>query len=68
MKLLILLALVSVSFAQVAPRVKLDIFYEALCPDTFQFINVELLPLYDDFRENLDILFIPFGKGNVSCL
>ena len=67
MKLLILLALVAVSFGQNTPRVKLDIYYEALCPDTFAYIN-QLSAVYSSFRNNLDITYIPFGKGNVSVL
>lgn len=46
-------------------QVKVDIFYEALCGDTFVFINEQLVPLYNEFRDNLDIFFIPFGKANV---
>lgn len=65
MKLLILLALVALSFGQRVPRVKLDIYYEALCPDTFAYMG-QLVALYNDFRPNLDITFIPFGKGHVS--
>lgn len=64
MKLLILLALATSSSAQII-RVKMDIHYGALCPDTFTFIQ-QLNAVYPQFREHLDITFIPFGKSSVS--
>jgi len=63
MKLWIFLALVSVNFACVA-KVKIDIYYESLCPDSIRFINEQLAPLYNDFKKHLDVTFVPFGKSN----
>lgn len=65
MKLLILLALVSIGCAQNIIRVKMDVYYGSLCPDTFTFIQ-QLNAIYPQFRQHLDITFIPFGKASVS--
>ncbi|KAG5681786.1 hypothetical protein PVAND_011194 [Polypedilum vanderplanki] len=45
-------------------KVKMDIYYESLCPDSIRFINQQLYPLYNEFKDNLDITFIPHGKSN----
>ncbi|CRK98817.1 CLUMA_CG012046, isoform A [Clunio marinus] len=63
MKLWIILALVSVNLACVA-KVKMDIYYESLCPDSMRFFSDELTPLYNNFKQHMDITFIPFGKSN----
>lgn len=47
-------------------QVKIDIYYESLCPDSVRFISQQLYPLYSNFKKHLDITFIPFGKSNVS--
>lgn len=47
-------------------QVKVDIYYESLCPDSVRFISQQLQPLYNNFKKHLDITFIPFGKSNVS--
>lgn len=52
-------------FGTPKPQVKLDIFYESLCPDSANFMQ-QLWALYPAFRDNLDITFYPFGKSNVS--
>lgn len=65
MKFLILLALVSIGCAQNPIRVKMDIYYGSLCVDTFNFIQ-QLNAVYPQFRQHLDITFIPFGKASVS--
>lgn len=68
MKFAILLAFAACAFTTCsgqATRVKLDIFYESLCPDTAVYIQ-QLWALYPTYRDNLDITFYPFGKSNVS--
>lgn len=44
----------------------MDIYYESLCPDSIKFISEQLTPLYNEFRQHLDITFVPFGKSSVS--
>lgn len=52
-------------FGGTKPKVKMDIFYQSLCPDSANFIQ-QLWALYPAFKDNLDITFYPFGKSNVS--
>lgn len=68
MKLLIIFALFGSSLSCVSHKVKIDILYESLCPDSMRFISDHLKPLYDDFKKNLEITFYPFGKSLVSFL
>lgn len=42
----------------------MDILYESLCPDSVNFISMQLAPLYEEFKHNLDINFVPFGKSS----
>lgn len=42
------------------------IYYEALCPDSMNFINQQLVPTYEIFKTFVDILFVPFGKSEVN--
>lgn len=43
----------------------MDIYYESLCPDSIKFINSQLRPNYEAFKQNLEITFVPFGKSSV---
>ncbi|KAL7035430.1 hypothetical protein ACKWTF_008363 [Chironomus riparius] len=45
-------------------KIKMDIFYESLCPDSIRFISEQLGQNYQSFKDNLDITFLPFGKSN----
>ncbi|XP_055546176.1 GILT-like protein 1 [Wyeomyia smithii] len=44
-------------------RVKVDVYYEHLCPDSIRWISDQLGPSYDALRDIIDIDFIPFGKS-----
>lgn len=44
----------------------MDVYYESLCPDSIKFINQQLYPIYEQFKNNLDITFVPHGKSDVS--
>lgn len=44
----------------------MEIFYESLCPDSMRFLTQQLVPIYDDFKDVLDITLYPHGKSNVS--
>lgn len=48
-------------------QVKMDIYYESLCPDSIRFISEQLQPLYNEFKKHLQITFLPFGKSSVSA-
>jgi len=49
-----------------ADKVKVDVYFEALCPDSKDFMVNQLFPLYMDpeFRDRLDITLVPFGKAS----
>jgi interferon gamma-inducible protein 30 len=49
-------------------KIKVQVYYESLCPDSRQFINTQLAPVGKDLLQYLDIKFIPFGKSNYSTL
>jgi len=49
-----------------SPKVKVDVYYETLCPDSIQFIRRQLYPTFNKIGEIMDITLIPFGKAEVS--
>lgn len=59
--LLVTLAVVS-SHAQ--SKVPVYVYYESLCPDSAKFINEQLYPTVKQFRDNIDLKLIPFGKSS----
>ncbi|XP_055640909.1 GILT-like protein 1 [Toxorhynchites rutilus septentrionalis] len=44
-------------------RIKVDVYYEHLCPDSIRWVSNQLAPNYDALRESIVIEFIPFGKS-----
>ncbi|XP_050078443.1 GILT-like protein 1 [Anopheles maculipalpis] len=40
------------------------VYYEALCPDSKNFVLHQLLPAYERAPELMDIEFVPFGKAS----
>ncbi|XP_053699182.1 GILT-like protein 1 [Sabethes cyaneus] len=59
---LLLSLFVAGSYAQ--SKVPVNIYYEALCPDSAAFINKQLYPAAKQFKDNMDLKFIPFGKAS----
>lgn len=45
-------------------KVKVDVYYESLCPDSIRFIEQQLAPNYQNLKRHLDINFVPFGKSD----
>lgn len=46
--------------------ISLDVYYEALCPDSKNFIVRQLGPAYEKLHEIIDISFIPYGKASTK--
>lgn len=47
-------------------KVNVDVYFEALCPDSHNFIITQLYPNWEDIKDYVHIRFIPFGKSTVS--
>lgn len=47
-------------------KVTVDVYFEALCPDSHNFIINQLYPSWEDIKDYVHIRFIPFGKSTVS--
>ncbi|KAH9529366.1 GILT-like protein 1 [Dermatophagoides farinae] len=44
-------------------KVKIDVYYETLCPDSIQFLLHQLVTNYDRIKEKVDLHMYPFGKA-----
>lgn len=47
-------------------KVKVSVYYEALCPDSKFFIKYQLLPVYEEFQDNIILDLVPYGKAQVN--
>ncbi|XP_012287566.1 GILT-like protein 1 [Orussus abietinus] len=47
-----------------AKKVNVDLYYEALCPDSINWIKNQLVPNYGDLKEFIEITFVPYGKAS----
>lgn len=45
--------------------VSIEVFYEALCPDSRSFLLTQLLPTYNKIPEAMNVQLIPYGKAKV---
>lgn len=45
-------------------KIPVNVYYESLCPDSAKFINEQLYPALQQFRGNVDLKLIPFGKSS----
>lgn len=43
--------------------VLIEVYYEALCPDSRSFLLTQLLPTYDKMPEAMNVHLIPYGKA-----
>ncbi|KAF7287015.1 GILT-like protein 1 [Rhynchophorus ferrugineus] len=44
-------------------KVKISVYYEALCPDSKFFITYQLVPVFDKLKDFLIIDLVPYGKA-----
>lgn len=51
-----------------AQKLHVAVYYESLCGDSIRFITNQLNPAYEDLKNYIEILFVPFGKSWVSSL
>ncbi|XP_071535494.1 gamma-interferon-inducible lysosomal thiol reductase-like isoform X1 [Panulirus ornatus] len=47
----------------VYPPLRVEVYYEALCPDSRYFVMKQLSPAYEKLHQILNIAFIPYGKA-----
>lgn len=45
---------------------QIDVFYEALCRDSVDFVQNQLTPVYNKLNKFINVTFVPFAQGNVS--
>ncbi|XP_059620902.1 GILT-like protein 1 [Phlebotomus argentipes] len=71
MKSIVIVAVLLVIGHNLSPsdaKVHVTVYYESLCPDSIRFISNHLYPTVQDpgLRDQIDVLFVPFGKSSSS--
>ncbi|XP_025425382.1 GILT-like protein 1 [Sipha flava] len=46
--------------------VQIEIYYEALCSDSVNFVKDQLIPVYRKFNKFIDVTFNPFSQGTIK--
>lgn len=47
-------------------KIKVSVYYEALCTDSRYFILKQLVPTYEALQEHIKLDFVPYGKAKVN--
>lgn len=47
-------------------KVKVTVYYEALCPDSKFFMTYQLVPVFEKLKDSLLLDLVPYGKAEVS--
>ncbi|KRT83358.1 hypothetical protein AMK59_4067 [Oryctes borbonicus] len=63
MNKILFLLVVFVGYTIAQNKLKVDIFYEALCPDSLNFIKYQLKPSWEQIKPAVTLNFVPFGKS-----
>lgn len=53
---------------ELAEKVKITVYYEALCSDSRFFILKQLVPAYETIPDYLDVDLVPYGKAEVRSI
>lgn len=56
----------SISYNLFVKKVTVHIVYESLCPFSRKFIVSQLLPTYQQLRDHMHLVLLPFGNARVS--
>lgn len=51
---------------RLSEKVKVSVYYEALCSDSRFFILKQLVPAYESIPDYIELDFVPYGKAEVS--
>lgn len=46
-------------------KIKVDVYYEALCMDSIGFIRHQLYPTWQKRRDEMELNLVPYGKAAV---
>ena len=49
-------------------KVKVDVYYETLCPEVRYFIRTQLYPVWEELNHIMEVHWKPYGKAQVSTL
>ncbi|XP_026811836.1 GILT-like protein 1 [Rhopalosiphum maidis] len=47
-------------------HINIEVYYEALCKDSVEFVSKQLLPVYNKLNKFINVTFIPFAQGNIT--
>lgn len=50
------------------PPMRVEVYYEALCPDSRYFVVKHLLPTYNKLKDIITVALVPYGKASVSTI
>ncbi|XP_069179312.1 gamma-interferon-inducible lysosomal thiol reductase isoform X1 [Procambarus clarkii] len=59
-------ALTSSQEVTVHPFLHVEVYYEALCPDSRYFVMKQLTPAYEKLHEIMNVALIPYGKARTQ--
>lgn len=61
-------AILAANEEEVSGKIKVSVYYEALCSDSRFFILKQLVPAYEAIPEFIELDLVPYGKAKVSIV